>query len=109
MIRPLTKEEERKFVHDIFLKAQKRQKDQFINRMIFAIFFTVIAFTVTVIAFPCLTCHLRAETTNAPTAFWRSLRAYVKRKCYIVFNGFGLQVQDSLIINPHFMSRIVKI
>ena len=35
-----------------------------------------------IIAFPCLTCHLRAETTNAPTAFWRSLRAYVKRKCY---------------------------
>ena len=45
------------------IKAQKRQKDQFINRVIFAIFFTVIAFTVTVIA----------------------------------FNGFGLQVQDSLI------------
>jgi len=38
------------------------------------------------IAFPCLTCHLRAETTNAPTAFWRSLRAYVKRKCYTLLS-----------------------
>ena len=44
-------------------------------------------------SFPCLTCHLRAETTNAPTAFWRSLRAYVKRKCYNA--GFLLPVKEA--------------
>ena len=34
-------------------------------------------------AFPCLTCNLQAETTNASTAFRRSRITYVKRKRFI--------------------------